>query len=119
MLEKSQGFESEKEFHHLVASTDTTTPEKYAAFKRWLRFEPGVHHTIRLVMQQASWQRDQHGFKLMAVQDHKPMDGGLSTFMGLPLGRITLWRHHKEIVLFVSREQRDLYLKAFPEATAI
>lgn len=38
MLEKlvrSQGFESEKEFHHLVASTDTSTPEKYAAFKRW------------------------------------------------------------------------------------
>lgn len=34
-LVKQLGFESEKEFHHLVASVDLSTPEKTAAFKKW------------------------------------------------------------------------------------
>lgn len=34
-LVKQLGFESEKEFHHLVASVDISTPEKSAAFKKW------------------------------------------------------------------------------------
>ena len=29
------GFESEKEFHQLVSTTDISTPEKYNAFKSW------------------------------------------------------------------------------------
>lgn len=32
---KELGFEDEKEFHKLVASTDTSTQEKYNKFKDW------------------------------------------------------------------------------------
>lgn len=32
---KQLGFESEKEFHSLVAAADLSTPEKETAFKKW------------------------------------------------------------------------------------
>lgn len=32
---KRLGFESEKEFHSLVATADLSTPEKQTAFKKW------------------------------------------------------------------------------------
>lgn len=38
---KELGFENEKEFHKLVASTDTATPEQYNKFKDW-QFNDGT-----------------------------------------------------------------------------
>lgn len=34
-LIKEMGFNSEKEFHHLVANTDLSTPLKLSAFTNW------------------------------------------------------------------------------------
>lgn len=34
-LVRKAGFESEKEFHGLIASFDLSTPKKYSAFKKW------------------------------------------------------------------------------------
>lgn len=34
-LARNAGFESEKEFHSLVASFDISTPERRAIFKKW------------------------------------------------------------------------------------
>lgn len=78
-----------------------------------------MHHTIRQAIQEAELNKKKHGFKFMAVQDHVLQDGSLRQFMGLPIGHIILWKPRKKIVLFVSQDQRDLYLRAFPDAIQV
>jgi len=48
LLFKQAGFDSAAEFHRMVASVDLSTPDRFAAFKRWQE-EDGTKQGLSLL----------------------------------------------------------------------
>jgi hypothetical protein len=107
-----------------MVEQDGVTRMNYASNSRDILTEKypwvlGLPYKTQQFAMQAAYYKEENDFQLMVVRPFAMVDGGLSKFMGLPVRTITLWEQQKEVVLFVSEEQRNLFLEAFPEANAV